>query len=120
VSCTSVSTRAPTRSTARTRDLDIALLFDDARVREEDFCERWRSELRQKLAGDLRYRFNEPYHGADDGLTTTLRSRFAPEDYLGIEIELRQGMVLRSSEQNAAGDLLASALGSCLGRSVVR
>jgi predicted N-formylglutamate amidohydrolase len=96
------------------RNLDIALLFDEARVREVDFCERYRSVLR-RLAGDLRYPFNEPYRGADDGLTTTLRGRFADDEYLGIEVELRQGMILRSSEQNAAGDLLASALRLCLG-----
>ncbi len=31
---------------------------------------------------------NEPYAGADDGLTTSLRGRFAPRQYLGIEIEI--------------------------------
>ncbi len=91
------------------RDLDIALLFDEARDREEAFCRSLRAEL-QRQAGDLRYPFNEPYRGADDGLTTTLRSRFAPGDYLGIEIELRQGLILRPVEQNAAGDLLTTAL----------
>lgn len=91
------------------RDLDIALLFDDARVRETDFCRRWRAELAGQ-AGHLRYRFNEPYRGADDGLTTTLRARFDPADYLGIEVELRQGMVRRGAEQDVMGDLLASSL----------
>jgi predicted N-formylglutamate amidohydrolase len=103
----------------RPRDLDIALLFDETRVREQEFCDRCRAALRQR-AGDLRYPFNEPYRGADDGLTTMLRSRHAPDDYLGIEIEVRQGMILRSSEQNAAGDLLASAVHLCLSGSTVR
>lgn len=91
------------------RELDIALLFDDARPLEAGFAERYRASLVQH-AGDLRFPFNEPYRGADDGLTTALRGSFAAESYLGIEIEVRQGMILTLSEQHAAGDLLADAL----------
>lgn len=95
------------------RELDIALLFDEERVRENRFCERWQSEL-IRHDPTLRCPFNEPYRGADDGLTTTLRSRFAPSAYLGIEVELRQGMVRRSDEQEAAGDILAATLSRTL------
>lgn len=97
-----------------TRDLDISLLFDEDRACEGDFVERYRSLLMQH-DGDLRYPFNEPYKGSDDGLTTTLRRLFQPDEYLGIEIELRQGMILRGSEQQAAGDLLGAALLSTMG-----
>lgn len=96
-----------------TRDFDVSLLFDENRSHEEELCDRFRSSLRMH-ADDLRYAFNEPYNGADDGLTTTLRSRFAPELYLGIEIEVRQGMIHRPSEQAAVGDLLANAMQSCM------
>ncbi len=96
------------------RDLDISLLFDEARGLEAELCDRFRAAL-QREAGGLRYPFNEPYRGADDGLTTTLRSRFAPEEYLGIEIEVRQGMVRRAAEQKAVGDLLAVSLRTGLG-----
>ncbi len=91
------------------RDLDVALLFDEARPLEQELCERWQHELSQQDGG-LRYPFNVPYRGADDGLTTALRSRFKPREYLGIEVELRQGMVGTKSEQRAAGELLASTL----------
>ncbi len=91
------------------RDLDIALLFDEARALEQAFCEQYRAQLQQRQH-DLRHPFNQPYRGADDGLTTTLRSRFRAEDYLGIEIELRQGMILSAAEQRAVGDLLSVAL----------
>ncbi|MCB9837699.1 MAG: N-formylglutamate amidohydrolase [Phycisphaeraceae bacterium] len=97
----------------RTRDLDIALLFDQERTLERELCEHWRDELRRR-EGELRYPFNEPYNGADDGFTTTLRNRFDPGAYLGIEVELRQGMILRPAEQRAAGDLLANALRAVL------
>ena len=96
-----------------TRHLDIALLFDEARTREEDFCRRYRTAL-ERQAADLRYPFNEPYKGADDGLTTTMRSRFAPEDYLGIEIEVRQGLIRPTARQEVLGDLLATALATLL------
>ncbi len=95
------------------RELDIALLFDEARPLEQVLCERWRHEMNQR-AGDLRYPFNAPYRGADDGLTTALRHRFKPREYLGIEIEVRQGMIGRVPEQRAAGELLASTLRTLL------
>ncbi|MGP1273503.1 MAG: N-formylglutamate amidohydrolase [Phycisphaerales bacterium] len=94
------------------RELDIALLFDEARPHEAGFCEAYRSAiLRQE--GDLRCPFNQPYRGADDGLTTALRAQFAPEEYLGIEIEIRQGMVGRAAHQQRVGDLLSEAV-SCV------
>lgn len=92
-----------------TRDLDIALLFDEARPLEEAFCTGLRASL-LSLEPGLRYRFNEPYRGADDGLTTTLRGVFPPESYLGIEIELRQGMVTGAEQQRVAADLLGEAV----------
>jgi predicted N-formylglutamate amidohydrolase len=93
----------------KTRDLDIALLFDEDREQEHGLCQRWRDNM-QALSPALRYPFNEPYRGSDDGLTTTLRARFAPAAYLGIEIELRQGFVRSPVDQRTAADLLADAL----------
>jgi len=91
------------------RELDIALLFDEARTRERDFARAYREALAVR-AGELRVPLNEPYRGADDGLTTALRGEFPEDRYLGLEIELRQGLIRRPSEQRAAGDLLAAAL----------
>jgi predicted N-formylglutamate amidohydrolase len=95
------------------RDLDISLLFDETRERELSLCERWRSQL-QRMNDCLRYPFNVPYRGSDDGLTTTLRGRFAGDAYLGIEIELRQGVVQHPDGQRAMGDLLADSLTAAL------
>ena len=95
------------------RDLDISWLFDEARSDEHDLCTAWRDGL-SHLAPDHRLPFNEPYRGADDGLTTTLRAHFAPCDYLGIEIEVRQSMITTAKAQHATGDLLARSLASLL------
>lgn len=94
------------------RDLDIALLFDETREREQWFCETWRKLLCRNNT-NLRYPFNEPYRGSDDGLTTTLRQRFDARFYLGIEVEIRQGMILHEPEQHVVGDHLAAALTDC-------
>ncbi len=91
------------------RNLDIALLFDESRAGESVFARHYRASMVAHHS-DLRYRFNEPYNGADDGLTTTLRGIFPQESYLGIEIEVRQGLILNDSEQRAVGDLLATSL----------
>ena len=63
--------------------------------------------------GGLSTRDGKPT-SATFGFTTTLRNRFDPGAYLGIEVELRQGMILRPAEQRAAGDLLANALRAVL------
>ena len=96
-------------SAIEVRVLDIALLFDETRNLGPDLCEHFRDSLRE-LAPGLRYPFNEPHRGDDDGLTTTLRSVFPTESYLGIEIEVRQGMIREAAQQRDTGDLLARAL----------
>ncbi|MEQ8771110.1 MAG: N-formylglutamate amidohydrolase [Phycisphaerales bacterium] len=93
----------------RARELDVSLLFDERRAAERELCERWRREL-ERLAPDLRFPFNEPYNGADDGLTTTLRDRFDPSRYLGIEVELRQGLVGERAGQKMTAKLLVDSL----------
>ncbi|MEM9825544.1 MAG: N-formylglutamate amidohydrolase [Planctomycetota bacterium] len=71
------------------RPYEIGLLFDPGRVNEADFCAGWR-EAMLKREPALRIRFNEPYAGVDDGLTTAIRHRHNQADYLGIELELNQ------------------------------
>jgi predicted N-formylglutamate amidohydrolase len=72
----------------RERDADVAWLFDPSRAGERDLARRWRSDLASRRP-DLRLRFNYPYRGTSDGLTTHLRARF-PRGYLGIELEVSQ------------------------------
>jgi predicted N-formylglutamate amidohydrolase len=71
------------------RNADIGLLYDPARPLEQAFCRRWRLAL-QAIRPDLRVRRNYPYRGAADGLVTSLRRRFGPKQYVGVELEVNQ------------------------------
>lgn len=97
------------------RDLEIALLFDPDRPHELSFCQRWREELNRRN-GDFRYRFNEPYLGKDDGLTTSMRCRFPADRFLGIEIEVRQSLIREPSRRHPIGDLLTDSLAAAAAR----
>ena len=90
------------------RDVDLGLLFDPSRQSERLLCESWASSLQR--ACQFRVAFNRPYLGTDDGLTTALRTRFADGCYTGIEIEVRQGLLTRTQDQDRFGDLLAETL----------
>jgi predicted N-formylglutamate amidohydrolase len=74
------------------RNADVGLLYDSRRKREADFCRRWAAVL-QRLDPALRVRFNYPYRGAADGLTTWLRQRHPQTRYMGIELEINQAFV---------------------------
>ena len=70
------------------RNTDVGLLYDPRRRREAAFCDAWLAALEARPVG--RVRRNYPYVGTSDGLPTLLRRRHAPDDYLGIEIEINQ------------------------------
>lgn len=74
------------------RSADVGLLYDSARRGETEICARWKDAL-GVLAPDLRVRRNYPYAGKGDGLTAYLRQRFSQRDYVGIELEVNQGIV---------------------------
>jgi predicted N-formylglutamate amidohydrolase len=74
------------------RNADIGLLYDPARPLEVALCDRWRGALIRRGAGIVRR--NYPYKGSGDGLTTSLRKRFSPDDYVGVEIEINQRRTL--------------------------
>ncbi len=95
------------------RNFEIGLLFDPARIWEGEICARWAEEI-SALWPQIRVRANEPYLGVDDGLTTTLRDRFAGIAYAGIEVELRQGFLL-SEAVAEVGWVLGAALRQVLG-----
>lgn len=94
----------------RARSADIGLLYDPQRRAEKAFCTIWRQQLR-KLLSQLRIRRNYPYRGKADGLTTHLRRRFAPETYLGIELEVNQRFFL---EENAVPETILYGLAESL------
>ena len=93
----------------RTRDIDIGLLFDPSRESEREVCAAWRERLGASNGG-MRIRDNEPYLGIDDGLTTAMRNRFSGDAYAGVEVEVRQGLVLRARDQRRMGNFLAGSL----------
>jgi predicted N-formylglutamate amidohydrolase len=71
------------------READIGLLYDPRRARERALAARWKSAILEREPG-LRVRFNYPYAGRADGLTTALRRRFPDARYAGIELEINQ------------------------------
>lgn len=74
------------------RNAEIGLLYDSRRRSEAAFCRRWAGSL-HRLDRGLRVRRNYPYRGSADGLTTWLRRRHPQSRYLGIELEINQGLV---------------------------
>jgi predicted N-formylglutamate amidohydrolase len=80
----------------RPRRVGIGILFDPLREGEARLAEAWIPLLRREMRG-IRVEANQPYHGADDGLTTTFRRSFPPCRYLGMELEVRQDLAQSSS-----------------------
>jgi len=76
------------------RNTDLGLLYDPARAFERRLCVAWQTAIRAHDAA-LRVRRNYPYRGNADGLTTHLRGCFSAESYLGIELEISQGLLTR-------------------------
>lgn len=74
------------------RNADIGLLYDSRRRREADVCRRWAAIL-SRLEPGLRMRYNYPYRGQADGLTTWMRRLQPQTRYLGIELEINQALV---------------------------
>ncbi|MEK6480515.1 N-formylglutamate amidohydrolase [Catalinimonas sp. 4WD22] len=75
-----------------TRDVDLGLLFDPARPLELQTSTLLKSDMQMQLP-HMQIRFNEPYLGIDDGLTTYLRTQYDDDVYAGIEIEINQKWV---------------------------
>jgi predicted N-formylglutamate amidohydrolase len=98
------------------RNADVTVLYDSRRKREAEFCHRWMAALRG-LDPRLRIRRNYPYLGKADGLTTALRKRYPESRYLGIELEINQGLV-GTKGWSALKTNLAESLGQALGQAV--
>jgi predicted N-formylglutamate amidohydrolase len=57
------------------RKVDIGILFDPDNKSEAEFSHQFKDALEKHLP-DLKIRFNEPYRGTDDGITTWLRNLY--------------------------------------------
>jgi predicted N-formylglutamate amidohydrolase len=82
----------------RVRGADVGLLYHPGRRAEAEVCARWKESL-AALTPELRVRRNYPYAGRGDGLTSHLRMRFAHCDYVGIELEVNQGIVFAAGRR---------------------
>ena len=72
----------------KVRNADIGILYDPTRPQERAYANVIKTEIK-RLYPTMKVRFNYPYKGSSDGLTTTLRKKFGPR-YVGIEIEINQ------------------------------
>lgn len=71
------------------RRVHVGVLYDPARAMESRLASAWVERLRTQFPR-LTVEHNQPYLGTDDGLTTYLRTRTAPDRYAGIELEVSQ------------------------------
>lgn len=96
------------------RHADVGLLYDPRRRAEVQLSTRWQASL-AALHPELRVRRNYPYAGKADGLTSHLRKCFGPGEYVGIELEINQGIVAADGQPWAAlrGVLIDSLYAAC-------
>ena len=69
-----------------TRKTDIGLLFDPQRATEAALCRAWRKALGTEFV----VRENDPYAGVHPSVVQSMREKFSPRRYVGIQIELNQ------------------------------
>jgi len=93
----------------RKRRADIGILYDPRRLCETALAKALQKNMKDSSA--LRIRRNYPYYGHSDGFTTALRKIHGERRYLGLEIEINQGM-LSGKRSRAAwlADLLCRSL----------
>ena len=76
------------------RATDIGILYDPRMRGEVALSARWQRTLKaHPAAAGLGVHRNRPYRGWTDGLVTSLRAQFSSERYVGIELEVAQGIV---------------------------
>jgi predicted N-formylglutamate amidohydrolase len=95
------------------RQADVGLLYDPARRTERSLCVTWSSVMGQRIA-PLRVRRNYPYQGRNDGLTSYLRRRFAPKQYVGVELEVNQKHLRRQRFPTALSGAIIESLREAL------
>lgn len=84
------------------RRADVARLYAPWRPGEAALARDWMAHFTRR-APDLRLRRNYPYQGRCDGLTASMRKRFADEAYVGIEVEVNQRFVALGGAHRIAG-----------------
>jgi predicted N-formylglutamate amidohydrolase len=97
----------------RRRYCDVGLLFDPARALEAATARALRKSLQ---SSGLSIRFNYPYRGTSDGLTTAMRKRLPPSCYAGMEIELNQRLLTDARARARVAEMLTAALSALVAR----
>ncbi|HEX2957225.1 MAG TPA: N-formylglutamate amidohydrolase [Chitinispirillaceae bacterium] len=75
-----------------TRNADLGLLYDPSRQPERVIASNLKNTM-FKINSNLRTRFNYPYRGVSDGITSWLRKHFSETKYSGLEIEFNQDIL---------------------------
>lgn len=101
------------RLAGHVRNTDIGLLYDPKRLPEKKLCKKIKTEILQ-ISDDWRIRYNYPYRGNADGLTTGLRKQFGSGKYLGIEIEINQKIFGNKEKTMQLHQTLSKMLGNIL------
>ena len=83
------------RSKGKLRRADLGLAYEPARDDEVDFCLDWIDEMYEG-APMLRVRRNYPRRGTVDCITKAMRSEFADQNYIGIEVLLNRAWADRA------------------------
>ena len=80
------------------RNADVGILYNPKRKAEKDFASLFKNELFLS-DNNLKIRFNYPYLGISDGLTTYLKKKFNQKNYIGIEVEVNQKFILHDKNK---------------------
>lgn len=98
------------------RKTDLGLLYDPGRKEERYYAKSIRRQFCSLVP--VQIRFNYPYLGKSDGLTSYLRTKFSDEFYSGIEIELNQKFFIQphlAKDKHTLLDSLLHAVAKTLG-----
>ena len=79
------------------RQADVGFLYNPQRAGERLLAQQWLQALHQSRP-DLKLRRNYPYQGKGDGLTSLLRKRHGPDNYIGLELEVNQRFVIAGGQ----------------------
>ena len=104
------------------RKTDIGILFDPKRPLESSLAHAWqnamkRSKFFESMSSDLRPKNihrNRPYRGTDNAHVTEWREEFSAKDYLGLEIEVNNRLILSPPQAQIMGLWLYLTLESAL------
>ncbi len=95
------------------RKASIGLLYDSDRHAEKEVAREWHHLIRQETP-DYKIRMNYPYSGKSDGFTSTLRGVYDEQDYLGLELECNQGLLIQHDTLQAMAAVITRSLSQLL------